>query len=112
MDHFRAPALPSKIWEHILAEYPREACGLLVKASGEISYFPCRNISESDSSFSLAPEDYAAAEDLGEVVAVVHSHPEASSEPSQSDYEACFATGLPWIIIACNPLSDAFSFTA
>lgn len=36
-----------------------------------------------------------------EILAVVHSHPDASPEPSHQDRIACAATDVPWLILAC-----------
>lgn len=52
------------------------------------------------SSFCSAPRDYAAAAEIGDIVAVVHSHPNASANPSVADQVQCEASGLPWHIIA------------
>ena len=86
--------------QHAARDFPREACGLVVVAKGRERYVPCRNAAVGTEHFEMPAEDYAAAEDLGEVMAVVHSHPNASAEPSQADRVACEASGLPWHIIA------------
>jgi len=95
------PATLSEIRSHGVAEYPREACGLICVVKGKERYFPCRNTAESASEhFILSPEDYAHAEDQGDVVAVVHSHPDMAAQPSEADRVACEASGLPWLIVS------------
>lgn len=91
----------SAIQAHAAEEYPREACGLVVGAGRRQQYVRCRNTaSQPREEFRLHPEDYAAAEDLGEVVAIVHSHPDATSRPSPHDLAMCEASGLPWHILS------------
>jgi len=85
--------------EHARADYPREACGLLVIRKGREVYARCRNIGVGTDQFVIHPEDYAAADIQGEIVGVVHSHPGMSPEPSQADRVACEASGLPWHIV-------------
>jgi proteasome lid subunit RPN8/RPN11 len=85
---------------HAAQEYPRECCGLVIVESGRQRYVPCRNVADTDGYFSISPREYVAAEDRGEIVAVVHSHPDASPEPSDADLGACRASGLPWWILS------------
>lgn len=88
---------------HARQEYPRESCGLIVAIGKKESYVPCRNLSEhKEESFRMPAEDYSAAEDLGEVIAVVHSHPDDTAMASEGDKVAIELSGLPWHIIALN----------
>jgi proteasome lid subunit RPN8/RPN11 len=102
------------IFDHALTESPRECCGVIVKSpltpvlqkGGSVAegdfYVPCRNLSDSPhEQFVLCPQDWAAAEERGEITTIVHSHPFASVEASEADKVACEASGLPWLIV--NP---------
>lgn len=89
---------------HAVAVYPRECCGFIV--GGE--YRPCRNVAaDPDNGFAIDPEDSAAAEDTGQITALVHSHPGASAKPSQADLTAAEAAGIPlWIICSVGAQAD------
>lgn len=84
---------------HALREQPREACGLLVRVAGVARYIACRNVAAAAGEFELHGEDFAAAEDMGEVIAVVHSHPEGPSQASLDDIRGCRESRLPWFIL-------------
>ncbi len=83
-----------------VAQYPREACGLVVIVKGRTRYWPCKNIAAGDGHFVIDPHSYATAEDAGEVVGVFHSHPDASPEPSEADRRAAEATSVEWHILS------------
>lgn len=96
------------IQAHAVTDYPRECCGLIVAAAVGETYIACRNVATTPSEhFRLPAEDYADAEDLGEVLAVVHSHPNASAAPSDADRVMCEASGLPWHIISVGQVTGA-----
>lgn len=88
------------ILAHAKSQYPQEACGLIITLRGRSRYRPCKNIAQNPfTDFAICPEDYAAAEDEGEIAAIVHSHPNALPNASPQDLVGCEASGLPWVIV-------------
>lgn len=86
---------------HAEEAFPHEACGLVVKVGKKQRVVRCVNRhSDPSRAFMIAPEDYAAAEELGEVLAVYHSHPNNTAEPSMADLATCEALGVPWHIVS------------
>ena len=79
-------------------EYPREACGLVIIRKGREVFFPCTNISEDIHNFIISGEQYAEAEDTGEVVGIFHSHCNKSPHPSVADLTSCEKTNKKWYI--------------
>lgn len=79
---------------------PREACGVVIIHKGRQVYRPCRNLSRGESHFIIDPVDMAEAEDQGEIVAIVHSHPDVPPAPGEADRVSCEAWGLPWLIVS------------
>lgn len=93
-------SLAPQVIEHAERERPRECCGLAVVVKGRLRYWPCKNMSEGTGQFEIDPEDYAAAEEGGEVVGVCHSHVFVTCQPSEADRVMCEKTGLPWLIVS------------
>lgn len=93
---------------HAEREYPRESCGLVVEIDGVDQYVPCKNIAD-DRHFQIDPKDLMKAEDSGKIKVIVHSHPNVSVLPSQSDLIGCEKTQKPWMIVGW-PHKDVYRF--
>ena len=97
--------LQAEILAYAKACDPKEMCGLIHVVKGRKRFYACNNIAATpDEHFVMDPADYAAAEDLGEIVAVVHSHPTTRPVPSAADQISCNNTGIPWVIV--NPKTE------
>jgi proteasome lid subunit RPN8/RPN11 len=95
------------IRSHAQREYPRECCGLVVVVKGRERYVACANAAQGTDHFILPAAEYAAAEAMGEITAVIHSHPDVPATPSQADLVACEASGLPWHIVRVDMVDGA-----
>lgn len=98
----------AKFVEQAKAECPREACGLVIIKNGKQVYCPAKNLAKGSDNFILDPLDYEKADTAGEIVAVIHSHPNISAKPSQADLVACEGSGLPWFI--CGIPSEQWEY--
>ena len=101
--------LKNEILVHAKDQSPEECCGLIIIKKGRIRYKPCKNVSDiPKETFILATSDYVKAEEEGEIVAVVHSHPFVSPEPSVADKIACEKSNLEWFIV--NPTTEKWGY--
>lgn len=101
-------ALTGAMRRHAEACFPREACGFIVAQGKKARFLPCDNAAEHPSDqFLISHLDYARAEDAGEILAIWHSHPNASSEPSEADLAGCEASELPWLISSLRMIEGA-----
>jgi proteasome lid subunit RPN8/RPN11 len=101
-------AVRAEIHRHAKESMPREACGLLVDVGLGVEYQPCENLATGQDQFVMKPEDWQRAEDRGEILAVVHSHPNMPPIPSQADRAGCAVSKLPWLIVSYPLLQEAW----
>lgn len=85
--------------KHAAAEYPKEACGLVVVVNGRERYWPCENQSDNPDNFVMSAEQWAEAEDAGAIIGLFHSHPNAAPTPSEADRASCEQSGIKWHIL-------------
>lgn len=99
--------LEEKIIYHAKRSEPQESCGFVVSKAGELSYFPCENVADDPiNNFEMSADDWIRAESMGEIVAVVHSHPDSATEKglpylSTADRECQVRLNLPFWLV-CN----------
>ena len=90
------------IRQHAAAEYPNECCGVIVQSGHRQSYIPCHNDSGSPGEqFLMRDSDYRAAELQGEVIMIIHSHPDVPGRiPPETDRIQGEYSGGEWGIIS------------
>lgn len=101
-------SIKAAIAAHAIAEYPHEAVGFVTSVAGVETYMPCANWASAPTEhFVIAGEDYARAEEAGEIVALVHSHPGAAARPSAADRAMCEQSGIAlWVIVSLGTQPD------
>ena len=86
--------------QHAKEEAPNECCGLFLKTEEGLEYFRCKNVAYEFemTSFIIDPLDFADGEDKGEIVGIVHSHPQNVLEFSEEDIVSCNAVQIPFTL--------------
>lgn len=78
---------------------PDELCGFVVLHEEKLRFSLASNVAENpQESFEIGNADWRVAESRGEIVAVVHSHPNGEPFLSGADRQMQIQTGLPWIL--------------
>lgn len=89
-----------EIEHHFDKEYPREGCGVIGISKGKSFWIPCKNIAEDEEDFVFDSVEYLELKRKYEIVAIIHSHPDASSKASTTDINNCNALGIPYYIFS------------
>lgn len=76
-----------------------EICGFVVQLPFSQEFVLCDNIAENPTqTFEISADDFIRANEMGFVLAVVHSHPNGEPFLSGADRQAQVVSGLPWIL--------------
>ena len=106
-------AIRDAIVAHARAEYPNEACGLIVGdapagAGGlALRFEPTRNKAASPYRYEIAPEDLyriiVAADDADEAIwGIVHSHTHSPAVPSPTDVGLAFYPDALYLLVSLS----------
>lgn len=97
-----------QIKEHFISEYPKEGCGLIVN---EFGFIACPNIADDpEQNFQISRTMQNKYH--GDILAVVHSHPDGLRCPSSSDMQTQMEMAISWGIARTtdNHCEDLFWF--
>lgn len=83
---------------HAMASYPHESCGAVTAAG----YIPFENIAEDPTRYFECDDQLEPYQLSGELLALVHSHPDGPFGPSSRDMAQQIAMAVPWGIVACR----------
>jgi proteasome lid subunit RPN8/RPN11 len=88
------------IEEHFKEAYPREACGVIAVHKGKPLWIACENIALNDEDFKFNSKEYLTIKSKHDIIAIIHSHPNAPSTPSEHDKAVCDVLGIPYYIFS------------
>ena len=105
-----------EITVHARNEAPRECCGILGGAGNTArTQYPLKNeAAHPDKEYFASPQELfrtmRTMRDAGEeMVAIYHSHPNGSAQPSQADLDLAFYRTI-YLIVAVNDTIDVRAF--
>lgn len=94
-----------EIIEHLLDCYPEEGCGIILNVRGKLKWIPCDNIAEDKlNTFKIDPTEYVKAKLMGDIHAIVHSHPDSTDGPSEKDIVTSNFLSIPYIVFTVPEL--------
>lgn len=81
------PSVLAEVFAHAAEAVPEEACGLIVETGpGIVAAIRAANLSaDPRTSFIVHPRTFADASRAGRIVAIYHSHPNGTADPSPAD---------------------------
>ncbi|OTP97215.1 phage tail protein [Gilliamella apicola] len=94
--------MKTKILNHAKKCGENECCGFVIDNK---TYMPCKNISPTPTeTFEISPDDWIAAEEQGEITAIVHSHPNGLPILSEADQIYQQQTAVDWWLVCDNQI--------
>ncbi|WP_205952150.1 C40 family peptidase [Pantoea stewartii] len=79
---------------------PQECCGLVISSNQHCRYIPCTNFAASPcQNFIISSEDFLNATTNGEILALVHSHPEGPCSLSEADRTMQKLSNYDWWLV-------------
>jgi proteasome lid subunit RPN8/RPN11 len=105
-----AAEIMDQLVNHARGVYPQEACGLLIGHTPNAERFvAATNILASETAYEMDPAFLAATlrslRTSGEqLIAIVHSHPRGSAEPSETDLRRAYYPEAAHVIVSLASL--------
>ena len=94
--------MKTEILNHAKKCGENECCGFVIDNK---IYMPCKNISPTPTeTFEISPDDWIQAETIGEITAIVHSHPNGQPILSEADQIYQQQTAVDWWLVCDNQI--------
>ena len=99
--------MKTKILDHALRCGAVECCGFVINNS---IYIECENIAKDPFNyFEISTDDWIKAEEMGQITAIVHSHPNGLPILSEADQFYQQKTAVDWWLV-CNKKIHKFRY--
>ena len=97
--------LKQEILDYAKKQEPREMCGFVVLEGGEKVFYPCPNIADDpENYFEIEHEEWIMTSEIGEIIAVVHSHPNGLPYLSTADRMCQIRCATAFWLVADNEI--------